>query len=417
MRESFNPKLLAVLAKARGVHLHKNLLRLQFKVPGKTVPIKRSLGWELTLENIDRAVLKLANIKQDIDNFTYQNAPDQFWQKHFPTHAMHNARMTLQDCFDEYRQKRKNQITDSFLNKLTTVENWLRDEKIIRKFVVEITREELDELRANKIMVCRTSSVHDYTITLNRIFKYAVEKSYIQINPIKNLLPLEADDFDIDDNYTINPFSKSELERLLAVVHIPQTRRMIEIAAYTGLRHGELSALAWEDVDLEKGILSVKHNLTRKGNIKSPKTKTSKRDVWLLPNVISVLREQMLETFDKPALQETLHFKNQKSKTVFRRRVFLSRGDLPYKRPEISTTPNQWSNWLKEAKLAHRPAYQLRHTYASLMLENNAKLNFLAKQMGHSDWSMITKIYGKVIKDNEESQFDAIRNSFEIASQ
>lgn len=61
-----------------------------------------------------------------------------------------------------------------------------------------------------------------------------------------------------------------------------------------------------------------------------------------------------------------------------------------------------------EAKVDHRPAYQLRHTYAATMLKNGADLNFLAKQMGHTDWSVITRIYGKVIKDDEEEHFKAI---------
>lgn len=413
MPKTSQKELLTILSKTAGIHLHKDNLRLQFKVPGRASPIRRSLGFLLTKDNLDIAILKLANIKRDIENHTYVNAPDKFWQFHFPVHSMHDCKITLKHCFDEYRLKRKNKITDSFLGKLTTVENWLKKEGFSNKLIAEITTDELNELREDKVAVCRTSSVLDYTFTLNRIFKFATEKSYLTVNPIKNLNPLEPDDCDSDDLYTINPFSKPELQRLLAVIHIPQTRRMIELLALTGMRHGEISALAWEDIDFEKGILSVKHNLTRLGNVKAPKTPAGKRDIWLLPRAVDILMEQKLETYDKPSLKETLHFKNQKSRTTFRRRVFLSRGDLPYKRPEITTAPKQWSNWLLEAKLTYRPAYQLRHTYAARMLLSEAKLNFIAKQMGHTDWGMITKIYGAVIRDTEQSQFDIIARNFE----
>ncbi|WP_400165233.1 hypothetical protein [Escherichia coli] len=44
-------------------------------------------------------------------------------------------------------------------------------------------------------------------------------------------------------------------------------------AVYSGLRHGELAALAWEDVDLEKGIVNVRRNLTRARYVRSPKNK------------------------------------------------------------------------------------------------------------------------------------------------
>lgn len=37
---------------------------------------------------------------------------------------------------------------------------------------------------------------------------------------------------------------------------------MWKFAVYSGLRHGELAALAWEDVDFEKGVVNVRRNLT-----------------------------------------------------------------------------------------------------------------------------------------------------------
>ena len=172
---------------------------------------------------------------------------------------------------------------------------------------------------------------------------------------------------------------------------------MVELLAWTGLRHGELKALAWEDIDFEKQIIRVKYNLTRRGNLKPPKTVAGHREIELLPKAMEVLIEQKEQTFSSAARNETIYYKNQKSKTIKRRRVFLSRNNQPYLRPELSTTPKQWENWLIKAELAHRPAYQLRHTYASQLLMVGAELSWLAKQMGHSDWGMIRKIYGKWI--------------------
>lgn len=47
---------------------------------------------------------------------------------------------------------------------------------------------------------------------------------------------------------------------------------MWKFAVYSGLRHGELAALAWEDVDLEKGIVNVRRNLTILDMFGPPKT-------------------------------------------------------------------------------------------------------------------------------------------------
>ncbi|PKH62866.1 hypothetical protein CXF83_09850 [Shewanella sp. Choline-02u-19] len=93
-----------------------------------------------------------------------------------------------------------------------------------------------------------------------------------------------------------------------------------------------------------------------------------------------------------------------------RRRVFVSRKNEPYKRPELSTTPKQWKNWLIKAGLAHRPAYQLRHTYASQLLMIGAEPSWLAGQMGHSDWGMIRKIYATWIKAEKPNYIEELAN-------
>ena len=117
---------------------------------------------------------------------------------------------------------------------------------------------------------------------------------------------------------------------------------------------------------------------------------------------MKLLIEQKKRSFSLPAIDETIHFKHGKTKIVSRRRVFLSREDKPFKRPELTTAPKQWANWLKKAKLTHRPPYQLRHTYASRMLKAEANHVWLAKQMGHADWGMIRIIYGKWIDEGSD---------------
>ena len=86
----------------------------------------------------------------------------------------------------------------------------------------------------------------------------------------------------------------------------------------------------------------------------------------------------------------------------------LSRGNQPYKRPELTTKSKQWENWLIKAGVSHRPAYQLRHTFASCMLMIGAKSTWLAKQMGHEDTGMINKIYGKWIKNDDPDYVEGL---------
>lgn len=54
-----------------------------------------------------------------------------------------------------------------------------------------------------------------------------------------------------------------------------------------------------------------------------------------------------------------------------------------------------WVYALKKAGVRYRRPYQTRHTYASMMLSAGEHPMWVAQQMGHSDWTMIARIYGR----------------------
>ena len=68
----------------------------------------------------------------------------------------------------------------------------------------------------------------------------------------------------------------------------PEWRAMIALGLKAGLRHGELLALRWSDVDLEVGRLSVRRNLCE-GHIGTPKGGRG-RDIPLCDSAVMALR-------------------------------------------------------------------------------------------------------------------------------
>ena len=68
-------------------------------------------------------------------------------------------------------------------------------------------------------------------------------------------------------------------------------------------------------------------------------------------------------------------------------------GDFPVR-------TNLWLPAIRRAKVMYRRPYQTRHTYASMMLTAGEDPMWVAQQMGHSDWGMIRKIYGKYIAED-----------------
>jgi integrase len=51
-------------------------------------------------------------------------------------------------------------------------------------------------------------------------------------------------------------------------------------------------------------------------------------------------------------------------------------------------------------KVKYRCPYQTRHTFASMMLSSGKNPMWVASQMGHADWGMIRKVYGRWISQS-----------------
>ena len=70
---------------------------------------------------------------------------------------------------------------------------------------------------------------------------------------------------------------------------------MVLVAALTGLRRGELFALRWGAVDLEKGVLEVRESVYA-GQFSTPKTRSSVRRIPLSSPLVALLRDRKART-------------------------------------------------------------------------------------------------------------------------
>jgi len=87
--------------------------------------------------------------------------------------------------------------------------------------------------------------------------------------------------------------SKDELRAILAAAQ-GRWRPLVVTAIFTGLRASELRGLTWDDVDLERKVLTVRQRADRWNTIGSPKSVSGKREVPLAPIVVNTLREWKL---------------------------------------------------------------------------------------------------------------------------
>jgi len=116
------------------------------------------------------------------------------------------------------------------------------------------------------------------------------------------------------------------------------------------------------------------------GRMKQPKTKAGERKIKLHENAVLAMKAQLDIRIDSNfVFHDPKSEKQWASDQPFRKRV--------------------WIPALKAAKVMYRECYQMRHTFASQMLSENCNPVWLANHLGHSDWGMIRKVYGRWIKE------------------
>lgn len=217
----------------------------------------------------------------------------------------------------------------------------------------------------------------------------------------QELKPEELEDDCADDEENVDPFSLEEMATIIAhAAETPQLQNLIEFAFWTGMRTSELIALRWNRVDLDAGTVRVAMAKVR-GKLKRPKTKAGRRTIKLLPGAHSALKRQQAIT-------------GKAGKAG--KEVFL---DPRHNEPWASDKPireNFWRPLLKQAGIRYRKPYQTRHTFASMLLSAGENPMWVAAVMGHEDWGMIRKHYGRWIPDynrNAGALAVAVWNAFQ----
>ena len=153
----------------------------------------------------------------------------------------------------------------------------------------------------------------------------------------------------------------------------------------TGLRRGELLALQWDDLDFETGVLTISKQVSLvRGKIvmSVPKTKSSIRKLVLPPAVVQVLREYRKSVhsrwmFPSPVLED----------------LPLNPGSV-YDRLQLI---------LEHANCKQVRFHDLRHTFATLALQNGMDVKTLSAMLGHVSAATTLDIYTHSTSDMQHA--------------
>src|SRR5690606_799700 len=209
-----------------------------------------------------------------------------------------------------------------------------------------------------------------------------------------------------------DPLSFEEYDTLIekGCLH-PIDKAAVTLAVYTGLRPGELLALAIEDVAPDFSKIVVRRSITQSVTFKVPKT-NKERTVLLFPPAQDALKVLIADAEQREAADLPVWLNRHESRTD-RVRVLLS-PKTQARRKVVndyfvpSAWNTKWANLIRRAGIRPRPPYQTRHTYACWNLTARGNLAFIANQMGHSDYSMLVKVYGRWIDSESPRELERI---------
>lgn len=153
----------------------------------------------------------------------------------------------------------------------------------------------------------------------------------------------------------------------------------VYLAIYTGARRGELCALTWDDIDVEKCTVSINKSINEHLDIEVPKTTNAYR-----VNVIP-----------KDVMAKLLPFKDSKCNKVFH----TCTGE--YIKP--SNIARAFRNILKFSALPHICLHELRHTHATLALRAGVPITDISKQLGHASISTTLDFYSHASNESSEN--------------
>ena len=200
--------------------------------------------------------------------------------------------------------------------------------------------------------------------------------------------------------YTAKVLSAQEVKKILENARDDKLYPIIALEIYTGLRKGEIMALKWENISFDQEELHVEGNLCRvvkeinadgskcyEYKIMEPKTAKSKRVVPLLPGAIEALKmQQAMQAQDKEMYSEIYNDQG----LVFARcdGTFLSQRAFM----------DKYHAFLKRYGASDVRFHDLRHTFATLLLEAGEEPKAIQELLGHSTYSTTMDIYAHVTK-------------------
>lgn len=267
-----------------------------------------------------------------------------------------------------FGSKRINAITTADVDKFRSGK--ASETKRVKRWNEETGKKEWIEIpySARRVNKCLT--------VLGAIFNFAIDKKYLRESPMRGVKKLKS------ETEEARCLTKEQVRRLLDASS-PTLYPIVYTAIWTGLRQSELFGLKWCNVDLVNRKLKVRQAYRPQYGETTLKSRYSRRTVDLSANLVNVLITHRAKTAGGPNDY-----------------VFRNKAGNPIDYHNI--VHREFNKALDRAGLERITWHAMRHTYASLLIDENVNIKIIQELMGHADIGTTLNVYGHLFPDSKD---------------
>ena len=259
-------------------------------------------------------------------------------------------------------------------------------------------------------------TVSNIIVVLRRMYYDAMEHGEVLYNPASGALR------GIENRRArppYEPFSLEEARRFLVAAkkYEPHWYPILLCALTTGMRQGELLALRPSDIDFVSGFITVRSSFHR-GVYNPPKNHKIRR-IDMNERLAEVLSRYLnwkialaLELKHETPRNER-RSKEKVLADVMEKSLFTTLYDCTL---YDHTVYKAFRRTLKKAGLRHIRFHDLRHTFASLLLQQGESLAYVRDQLGHYSIQMTADYYGHLVARSNKAAVNDLVSSVDYAS-
>lgn len=263
-----------------------------------------------------------------------------------------------QTTITDYREVVRNHL-DPFFGKYLLKNITIRQ---VQEYITQKTKEPLSARTVNKTVTA-----------LHTMFTYAIRHEYMAENPAR---------------YAVRPrqekqefayLNQEEIKRFLEGAS-PDYFAFFATAVLTGARQGELIALRWKNIDLERGLVRIERSYNNLNGESDPKTRSGKRSIVISDELLKILKDHHAAVGGSP---NDLVFQNGAGHHINHQNM-MTREFYPA---------------LKRAGLPRMRFHDLRHTYAAILITMGENIKFIQRQLGHASLTITMDTYGHLLPE------------------